>query len=117
LTFTTDYVQSNIVGVARLQDALERLAKAIRDVETEVAAMKAERDPLASHIFISRRHYWNAKDTKGGKRREINARLSFNTACELGFRGSLDEWDPIRRWSIALREKRAELIVTKTGWI
>jgi hypothetical protein len=40
--------------------------------------MKAERDPLASHIFVSRRHYRNAKDTKGGKRREMNARLSFN---------------------------------------
>ena len=93
LTFSHDYVQSNIVGIARLQDALERLTKAIRDVETELAAMKAEHDPLASHIFISRRHYRNAKDTKGGKRREINARLSFNTACELGFRGSLDEWE------------------------
>jgi len=22
----------------------------------------------------------------------VNARLSFNTACELGFRRSLDEW-------------------------
>jgi hypothetical protein len=50
-------------------------------------------DPLASHIFISRRHYRNTNDTKGGKRREMNARLSFNTACELGFRGSLDEWE------------------------
>jgi len=81
------------MGVARLQDALERLTKTIRDVETELAAMKAEHDPLASHIFISRRHYRNSADTKGGKRREMNARLSFNTACELGFRGSLDEWE------------------------
>jgi hypothetical protein len=79
--------------VARLQNALHRLAAAIRDVEAELAAMEAEHDPLASHIFISRRHYRNAKDTKGGKRREINARLSFNTACELGFRGSLGEWE------------------------
>ena len=72
---------------ARLQDALERLTAAIRDVEDELAAMEAEHDPLAAHIFVSRRHYRNAKDTKGGKRREINARLSFNAACELGFRG------------------------------
>jgi hypothetical protein len=48
-------------------------------------------DPLASHIFVSRRHYRNINDTKSGKRREMTARLSFNTACELGFRGSLDE--------------------------
>ena len=78
---------------ARLQDALERLTAAIHDVEAELAAMKAEHDPLASHIFILRRNYRNADDTKGGKRREIKARLSFNTACELGFRGSLDEWE------------------------
>jgi len=93
LTFSTDYVQLNTMGVARLQDVLKRLSAAIRDVETELAAMKAEHDPLASHIFISRRHYRNANATKSGKRREVNARLSFNTACELGFRGSLDEWE------------------------
>ena len=93
MTFSHDYVQSNIVGIARLQDALERLTRAIRDVETELAEMKAEHDPLASHIFMSRRHYRNSNDTKGGKRRDINARLSFNTACQLCFRGSLDEWE------------------------
>jgi hypothetical protein len=57
----------------RLEKALDRLIAAIRDVETELAAMKA--------------------DTKSGKRRETKAQLSFNTACELGFRGSLNEWD------------------------
>jgi len=62
-------------------------------VEAVVETIRAEHDPLASHIFISRRQYRNAKDTKGGKRREMNARLSFNTACDLGFRGSLDEWE------------------------
>jgi hypothetical protein len=78
---------------ARLQDALERLSTAIRVVEYELAAMKAEHDPLASHISVSRRHYRNVTDTKSGKRREMTARLSFNTACELGFRGNLDEWE------------------------
>jgi len=78
---------------ARLQDALERLTAAISDVECELAAMKAEHDPLASHIFVSRRHYRNVSDIKSGKRRDMNARLSFDTACELGFRGSLDEWE------------------------
>src|SRR5213592_855789 len=78
---------------ARLQEALKGLTAAIHYVESELAAMKAEHDPLASHIFVSRRYYRNVNDTKGGKRREINSRLSFNTACELGFRGSLDEWE------------------------
>jgi len=76
-----------------LQDALQRLTAAMRDVESELAAMKAEHDPLASHIFVARRSYRNVNDTKSGKRREMSARQSFNTACELGFRGSLDEWE------------------------
>jgi hypothetical protein len=79
--------------VGPLQNALERLSAAIHDVQTELAAMKAEHDPLAAHIFISRRQYRNANDTKSGKRRETNARLSFDAACQLGFRGSLDEWE------------------------
>jgi len=64
----------------------------MRAVESELAAMQSEHDPLASHIFVSRGSYRNINDTKSGKRREMSARLSFNTACELGFRGSLDEW-------------------------
>jgi hypothetical protein len=82
----------NGMRAARLQEALERLTTAISDVESELASMKAEQDPLASHIFVSRRHYRNVSDTKSGKRRETMVRLSFNTACELGFRGGLDEW-------------------------
>src|SRR5881398_2485093 len=74
-----------MMRAARLQSALGRLTAAIHDVEAELAAMKAEHDPLASHIFISRRHYRNVQDTKSGKRREMMARLGFNTACELGF--------------------------------
>jgi hypothetical protein len=77
----------------QLHDALEKLIRAIREVEAVVETMHAEHDPLASHIFVSRRDYQNLSDTKSGKRREMNARLSFNTACELGFRGSLDEWE------------------------
>jgi hypothetical protein len=93
LTLGNRYVQLNSMRAARLQEALERLTGAIRDVESELAAMKAGHDPLASHIFVARRRYRNMEDTKSGKRREMNARLSFDTACELGFRGSLDEWN------------------------
>ena len=77
----------------QLHDVLEKLTKAIHEVEAVLQTMRDEHDPLASHIFISRRQYRNVNDTKGGKRRQVNARLSFNTACELGFRGSLDEWE------------------------
>jgi hypothetical protein len=64
---------------ARLQDALERLTAAIRDVDSEIAAMKAEHDPLASHIFVSRRNYRNVSDMKSGKRREMNSPAEFQS--------------------------------------
>ncbi len=78
---------------ARLQTALERLSEAIREVEQAVADMRANHDPLAVHIFTARRQYRAVRDTKSGKRSEMNARLSFNAAVELGFRGSLSEWE------------------------
>ncbi|HZJ37842.1 MAG TPA: hypothetical protein VFD18_01625 [Chthoniobacterales bacterium] len=31
--------------------------------------------------------------SKGGKRHERAARMSWQTACELGFRGTLGEWE------------------------
>ena len=83
----------------QLHDALEKLTKAIREVEAVVETMRAEHDPLASHIFISRRHYQNANDTKGGKRREMNARLSFQhrlragLSREFGRMGAVDGGD------------------------
>jgi hypothetical protein len=52
---------------ACLQAAVERLTAAIRDVETELAAMKAAHDPLASHISISRRHLSALPKTLRGK--------------------------------------------------
>jgi hypothetical protein len=54
--------------------------------------MRAEPDPLAVHIFVARRQYRNMSDTKGGKRHATAARLSWQAACGLGFRGSLEEW-------------------------
>jgi hypothetical protein len=55
LTASSRYVRLNSMRAARLQEALERLTVAMRDVESELASMKAEHDPLASHIFVSRR--------------------------------------------------------------
>ena len=77
----------------RLQLAIESLSDAIRDVETMLEEMRAESGPLAVHIFVSRRQYRNMPDTKSGSRREIAARLTWQTACELGFRGTLSEWE------------------------
>jgi len=35
----------------------------------------------------------NVRDAKSGKRRDTFARLSWRSACELGFRGNLGEWE------------------------
>lgn len=77
----------------RFQDSLNNLSAALRDTEAAFEEMRAESDPLALHIFVSRRQYRNMPDTKSGKRREVSARLSWQTACDLGFRGTLGEWE------------------------
>ena len=83
----------NIIRVNRLQNALKQLTVAIQEAEIALEEMRAESDPLAVHIFVSRRQYRNMPDTKSGKRHETAARLSWQTACDLGFRGSLGEWE------------------------
>ena len=83
LTPGCEYIHLNKMRSRQLHDALEKLTKAIREVEAVVETMRTEHDPLASHIFVSRRHYRNVNDTKGGKRRKINARCSDNDACHI----------------------------------
>jgi len=78
---------------SRLQNALTALGDAMREVNATIEEMRAEHDPLASHIFVSRRRYRNVHDTKSGKRRDTAARLSWQQACDLGFRGDLSEWE------------------------
>ena len=75
----------------RLQNALAALGDAMREVNSAIEEMRGEHDPLASHIFVSRRDYQNMSDTKSGKRRHLSARLSWQQACDLGFRGDLEE--------------------------
>jgi hypothetical protein len=83
----------NSINANQLHDVLTDLSEAIRQVESVLEAMRGEHDPLAVHIFVSRRHNRQANDTTSAKRRQVNARLSFHAACELGFRGSLGEWE------------------------
>lgn len=49
---------------SELQKALQSLGEAIRQTEAVLEAMRAEHDPLAVHIFISRRQYRNMPGTK-----------------------------------------------------
>jgi hypothetical protein len=80
------------MGAYELQRALNILETAIREVNGALHTIRAEHDPLAVHIFVSRRHYRRMSDTKSGKRHEAAARISWQRACELGFRGDLYEW-------------------------
>jgi hypothetical protein len=93
LTFFRVYVRVNSVQANRLQNALRHLGEALGETEAALEEMRAESDPLAVHIFVSRRQYRNMPDTKSGKRSETAARLSWQTACGLGFRGSVGEWE------------------------
>ena len=77
----------------RLQDALTALGDAMREVNATIEEMRKDHDPLAVHIFVSRRNYRNVHDTKSGKRSATAARLSWQSACALGFRGTLGEWE------------------------
>ena len=77
----------------RRQNALTALGDAMREVNAVIEEMRKEHDPLASHIFVSRRLYQNKSDTKSGKRHHLSARLSWQQACDLGFRGDLEEWE------------------------
>lgn len=73
--------------------ALKSLSEAIHEAEAALEEMRSEPDPLAVHISVSRRQYRNMADTNGGKRHATAARLSWQVACELGFRGTLGEWE------------------------
>ena len=77
----------------RLHTALAALGDAMREVNAAIEEMRGEHDPLASHIFVSRRVYERKSDTKSGKRHHLSARLSWQQACDLGFRGNLSEWE------------------------
>ncbi len=72
----------------RLEDALQKLVDAAREVESAIAAMKAERDPLASHIFISRRQYQTVNDTKAGSGVRWRHGLVITRRASAGFRAA-----------------------------
>lgn len=77
----------------RLQKALESLSAAVDEARSALDEIRSEPDALATHIFVSRRQLRHLPDTKGGNRKERAVRMSWQTACELGFRDTLGEWE------------------------
>jgi hypothetical protein len=87
------YVQLNSMRRCSAPNPLRNLSDAIREVDAALEETRAVHDLLALHIFTSRRQYRAIHDTKSGKRHALEARITWQKACELGFRGSLGEWD------------------------
>jgi hypothetical protein len=77
----------------RLQKALGLLKQATTEVDAALEELRSERDPLALHIFVSRRNYRRTPDSKSGKRQQRDAESSYSEACKLGFRGQFSEWE------------------------
>lgn len=77
----------------QLVTALANLSTAIAEVEALIADMQSHRDPLAAYIYTVRRSYRGLRDTKSGKRHSMSARISWQRACELGFKGTLADWE------------------------
>jgi len=82
-----------MMQAGRLQNALEALKNATTEVEAALQELREEQDPLALHIFVSRRNYRRIPDSKGGKRHQREAESTYWKACELGFRGHFLEWE------------------------
>ncbi len=90
----------NTMRASLLRNALKRLGDAVAEAKTAVDETKTvpgslarESDPLAAHIFASRRQYQTMSNLKSGKRKETASRISWQEACDLGFRGDLGEWE------------------------
>src|SRR3954447_26154937 len=49
---------------SRLQQSLDNLSAAMREVESALGELRATRDPLAEYIYRARRHYREMSDTK-----------------------------------------------------
>lgn len=75
-----------------IEKALNGLREAVQEMDAALEETRAEHDPLALHIFVSRRRYQKMEDSKSGKRHEREAWASYHRASDLGFRGRFDEW-------------------------
>lgn len=91
---------SDLESLARDLRAL--LTDAIRTVEvfaTKIDAARAAPDPFAALYFAARKDYRHACRTanKGGAKIERSLLSSYKKAMDLGFKGSIREWEALLR--------------------
>ena len=108
--FEDEYVQLNMIRSRQLHDALEKLTKAIREVEAVLETMRVEHDPLASHISSLAAATRTCPIQRAGSGARLSAHLSWQTACALGFRGDRDEWKRLMGARIVSSRAASELI-------
>jgi hypothetical protein len=77
----------------RLHTALAALGDAMREVNTAIEELRREHDPLAvSHLRLPPQ-LPERRIRKAAREVETAALLSWQSACDLGFRGTLGEWE------------------------
>ena len=87
-------------GANRLQNALTALGEAMREVNGAIEEMRSEHDRWR-RTFSPRAAFTKKSDTKSGKRHHLSARLGWQQACDLGFRGDLESGNGFRGSSSA----------------
>jgi hypothetical protein len=82
-----------------LQALLATATERVDDFATEVSAARAQPDPFASLYFAARKSYRRACDTanKSGKNIERVLISTYRKAMDLGFKGSIRDWEALLR--------------------
>src|SRR5688500_1685863 len=91
---------TNLDTLAReLRALLAAASQSVEQLATQVDAARAQADPFASHYFAARRSYRLACETatKSGKAIERALHSSYLKAMDLGFKGSIRDWEGLLR--------------------
>lgn len=87
------------MNLSQLETELAAIEAAAANLRTSVDRAKSDSDPLAAHIYRSRREYRQAvaRSSKSGKRIRDCHEATYTAACRLGFEGTAKEWLGILR--------------------
>jgi hypothetical protein len=91
---------SQLETLARdLRELLTTANARVNSLTTQLEAARAEPDPFASHYFAARKTYRHACATanKGGAKIERALLSTYKTATDLGFKGSIRDWETLLR--------------------
>ncbi len=75
----------------RLQNLIKTVFQASTDLQVELEQAREERDPMAVLIFQAQRSYRNSP-SRSERQRDGDVRRSYQSALQLGYRGTSREW-------------------------